>query len=87
MPVASSAHVHPTAIISAEADISSDVHIGPYTIVEGAVTIGDGCLLAARSSAFRDLPPGQVCMGEPARAMHPRFEAAPTTNPTQPLAA
>jgi putative colanic acid biosynthesis acetyltransferase WcaF len=48
--------------------IAADAFVGP------GVCVGDGCLLAARSSAFRDLPPDQVCMGEPARASHARFE-------------
>ena len=41
--------------------IAADAFVGP------GVTIGDGSLLAARSSAFSDLPAGQVCIGEPAR--------------------
>lgn len=44
--------------------IAADAFVGPD------VTIGDECLLAARSSAFHDLPTGQVCIGEPAE---PRF--------------
>lgn len=43
--------------------IAADAFVGP------GVTINDGVLLAARSSAFRDLPANQICIGEPA---HPR---------------
>jgi len=46
--------------------IAADVFVGP------GVTVGDGAILAARSSAFKDLPAGQVCVGEPARPRHPR---------------
>ena len=45
--------------------IAADAFVGPD------VTIADGSLLAARSSAFHDLPPGQVCMGEPAKPIRP----------------
>jgi len=41
--------------------IAADAFVGPD------VTIGDRSLLAARSSAFSDLPAGHVCMGEPAK--------------------
>lgn len=34
--------IHPTAIIDADAEIGSDVTIGPYAIVRGNVTIGAG---------------------------------------------
>ena len=47
--------------IGAGAWIAVDAFVGPD------VTIGDRCLLAARSSAFSDLPAGHVCMGEPAK--------------------
>lgn len=56
--------------IGADVWIAADAFVGP------GVTLHDGCLLAARSSAFRDLPPGQVCVGEPARPRHERFADA-----------
>ncbi len=46
--------------------IAADAFVGP------GVTIGDGALLAARSSAFKHLPAGMVCIGEPARPVKPR---------------
>jgi UDP-N-acetylglucosamine acyltransferase len=33
--------VHPTAIVSATAEIASSAKIGPYTVIEGDVVIGD----------------------------------------------
>lgn len=41
----SSRWVHPTAIISDEAELAEDVRIGPYCVIEGAVRLGAGCVL------------------------------------------
>ena len=35
------------------------------------VHIGAGSVVGARSSVFRDLPPGMVCTGSPARPVRP----------------
>jgi UDP-N-acetylglucosamine acyltransferase len=40
-------NVHKTAIISPEAKLSSGVAIGPYSIIEGGVTIGDNVRIAS----------------------------------------
>ena len=37
--------IHPTAIISPDARLGSNVQIGPYCIVEADVEISDGCVL------------------------------------------
>jgi UDP-N-acetylglucosamine acyltransferase len=37
--------IHPTAIISVEAVLASDVQIGPHAIIEGKVEIGPGCVI------------------------------------------
>lgn len=37
-----SAHVHPTAIVSAKAEIDPSVEIGPYVVIEGDVHIAAG---------------------------------------------
>jgi UDP-N-acetylglucosamine acyltransferase len=37
--------IHPTAVISSEAVISADVHIAPFAVVDGPVTLGPGCVL------------------------------------------
>lgn len=46
--------------------IAADAFVGPNA------TVGEGTLVAARSSAFGDLPASQVCIGEPARARKSR---------------
>ena len=45
MPVATSARIHPTAILSPTSKIAEDVTIGPHVVVEGNVRIGPGCML------------------------------------------
>ncbi len=37
--------IHPTAVVSGEAEIASDVTIGPYCVIEGPVRLGAGCEL------------------------------------------
>lgn len=42
--------IHPTSIISKEAEIGSDVEIGPFCVIKGRVRIGDGCVLESHVS-------------------------------------
>jgi UDP-N-acetylglucosamine acyltransferase len=37
--------IHPSAIISPEAELAADVDVGPYVVIEGRVRIGPGCIL------------------------------------------
>ena len=37
--------IHPTAIISAEAELADDIVIGPYVVIENKVRIGPGCVI------------------------------------------
>jgi UDP-N-acetylglucosamine acyltransferase len=45
MPIAPTVRIHPTAVVSPEADLSDNVEVGPYVVVEGRVRIGPGCVL------------------------------------------
>lgn len=36
-------NIHPTAIVSAKAEIGENVKIGPFTIIEDGVKVGDDC--------------------------------------------
>ena len=38
--------IHPTALVHPQATIGKDVSIGPYTVIEAGVTIGDRCVIA-----------------------------------------
>lgn len=39
--------IHPSAIVSSQAEIDSDVQIGPFCVIEAGVQIATGCRLAA----------------------------------------
>jgi len=45
MPTAPFPRIHPTAVISPEAELYEDVQVGPYVVIEGQVRIGPGCIL------------------------------------------
>ena len=49
------ARIHPTAIVSDDAQIGADVEIGPYAIVGEGCTIGDGCVIAPRAMLERNV--------------------------------
>ena len=57
MPVAP-ARIHPTAIVSPEADLADDVQIGAYAIIEGPVRIGAGCFVRPGAHLFGPLTMG-----------------------------
>ncbi len=40
--------IHPTAVISPNAQVAADVTIGPFCIIESDVSIGGGCVLEGR---------------------------------------
>jgi UDP-N-acetylglucosamine acyltransferase len=47
--------IHPTALVSSDAQLGDGVRIGPYAIVGERCSIGDGCVLAARVTLERDV--------------------------------
>ena len=49
MAIAYSDLIHPTALIDSEAIIAPNAQIGPYVVIEGAVTIGSGCVIEAQA--------------------------------------
>lgn len=42
-------NIHPTAIVSPDADVADDVEIGPFCLVEDGVRIGRGCRITSHS--------------------------------------
>jgi putative colanic acid biosynthesis acetyltransferase WcaF len=55
-----------TIIIGDEVWLATDVFVAP------GISIGDGCVVGARSSVFKDLPANMVCLGSPARVIKER---------------
>jgi UDP-N-acetylglucosamine acyltransferase len=41
--------IHPTAIISHGADLAPDVRVGPFAVIDGAVTLGAGCVVRSHA--------------------------------------
>lgn len=52
--------------IEDECWLSTDVYVAP------GVTVGKGSVVGARSSIFKDLPAGMVCIGSPAKPIKKR---------------
>jgi putative colanic acid biosynthesis acetyltransferase WcaF len=57
--------------IGAQAWVATDVFIGP------GVSIGTGAVIGARSSVFRDVPPGVICHGTPCKVVSERHVGPP----------
>jgi UDP-N-acetylglucosamine acyltransferase len=83
MANARSDRIHPTAVISAEAELADDVVVGPHVIIEGAVRIGPGCVLRPQVHLVGPLTMGQgncvytgAVLGE--RPQHLKFTGEPT---------
>ena len=53
-------------VIKDECWLATDVYVAP------GVTIGKGTVVGARSSVFKSLPAGMVCMGSPAKVVKRR---------------
>jgi UDP-N-acetylglucosamine acyltransferase len=77
------AHAHPTAQLSEEARLSDDVKIGPFTVIEGPVTIGPGGVIGAHAhligpltiGANNQIGSGSVLGGAP---QHLGYKGEPT---------
>lgn len=61
--------------------IGNRVEVGLGSSILGPVTVGDDCVIGPNSVVIRDLPPGSVVMGVPARQTALRNEAAPVIVP------
>ena len=51
--------IHPTALISSDAQFGSDVSVGAYTIIHGNVQIGDGCNIGSHCEIGHPTPRAQ----------------------------
>jgi len=82
--MASSARIHPSAIISPEAEIADNVEVGPHAVLEGKVRIGPGCVLRPGVFLVGPLTMGQgnsvfsgAVLGE--KPQHLRYNNEPTS--------
>ncbi len=76
--------IHPTAIISPEAELGVDVEIGPYTVVGAGVRIGDRCVIGPHCvfEGRTTLGPGNVIIAHAAIGTPPqdlKYAGEPTS--------
>jgi len=64
--------VYPGANVSGSVTLEQDVTVGSGAIVLQGLTVGAGAFVGAGAVVTRDVPPGTVVVGSPARALHPR---------------
>lgn len=62
--------------------LEDDVELGAYAQILGAIRVGRGAKVGALSLVLRDVPPGAVAVGVPARIME-RGAAGPTSPRTE----
>lgn len=55
-------------VIEDEAWVATDVFIAP------GITVGKGAVIGARSSVYKDMPQGMICIGNPAKPIKERIE-------------
>src|SRR5262245_16399073 len=83
MPITDPDRVHPTAMVSAEADLAAGVRVGPYAVLEGPVTLGPDCVVGPHAHLIGPLVMGRgnrigtgtVIGSEP---QHLAYEGQPT---------
>ena len=63
---------HRFTLLRTPVTIGDDVWIGADTFIGPGVTVGLLAVLGARSSAYKNIPPHQVCVGNPARPIKER---------------
>jgi UDP-N-acetylglucosamine acyltransferase len=78
------ARIHPTAVISPEAELADNVVIGPYVVIEGKVKIGPDCVLRPHVLLCGPLSMGRgnvvfpgAILGE--RPQHLKYNDEPTS--------
>ena len=50
--------IHPSAIVSVEADLAEDVEVGPFAIIGSGAKIGPGCRIGAHAQIIGDVAIG-----------------------------
>lgn len=57
--------IHSTAIIDPAAKLGKNVRVGPYCVIEGPVSIGDGCHLMSHAVIAGNTSMGPGCVVYP----------------------
>jgi putative colanic acid biosynthesis acetyltransferase WcaF len=73
-------HTRRMELLRPPIQIGDDVWVAADAFVGPGVTIGDRTILGARASAFHDLPPDVVAVGNPAKAIKKREFSAEETS-------
>jgi UDP-N-acetylglucosamine acyltransferase len=55
----SSPRIHPTAVISPEAELADDVEVGAFVVIDGPVQVGAGCILRPHAQLCGPLTMGR----------------------------
>lgn len=55
-------------VIEDQVWLAADVFVAP------GITIGQGCVIGARSTVLKDQSPGMICYGNPAKPIRPRIQ-------------
>ena len=55
----SAPQIHPTAIVSSDAEIGSNVEIGAFAIIGEGCIVGDGCVISPRATLERNVTTGR----------------------------
>lgn len=78
------ARIHPTAVISPEAELADNVEVGAHVVIEGKVKIGPDCVIRHGAYLFGPLTMGRgntvytgAVLGE--RPQHLRYNDEPTS--------
>ena len=53
------ARIHPTAIVSAKAELAADVQVGPFALVGEGCELAEGCVIAAHAVLERNVKLGR----------------------------
>jgi UDP-N-acetylglucosamine acyltransferase len=83
MPSAPSVRIHPTAVVSPEAELAAGVEVGPYAVIEGRVRLGAGCVVRPGAYLYGPLTMGSdnvvhsgAVLGE--QPQHLKYNGEPT---------
>lgn len=64
--------IHQQPKVERDIRIGNDVWLGARVVVTAGVTIGDGCIVGAGAVVTKDLPPGSIAGGVPAKVIGTR---------------